>query len=106
VTFGPFFIKKFFKLIHDTLLYNPKKLQGFSIFFSLLFSFHHSFMKFQYFSSGSTKNSQFFRKGSDRGTEAQRTYQLDFRDPAPITHLGTITEYEFTRIFSNPNWVP
>jgi len=31
-------------------------------------------MKFQYFSSGSTKISQFFRKCSDRGREAQTTY--------------------------------
>jgi len=33
-----------------------------------------SFMKFQYFSSVSTKISHFFRKGSDRGREDQTTY--------------------------------
>jgi len=32
-------------------------------------------MKFQHFSSGSIKISQFFRKGSDRDREAQETYQ-------------------------------
>jgi len=50
------------------------------IFFSFLFSFHHSsfiisFMKISIFLKGTAKISKSFRKGSDRGREAQRIYQ-------------------------------
>jgi len=71
----------------------PKNFVDFHFFFHCCFHFIiHSFIhEISIFLKGSTKISQFFRKGSDRGREAQRTYPtLDSspegkaQDPAPI----------------------